>query len=127
MSVYKNAKFKNIEFKEFIRGRKIEIRQDILSREEYLSFSRTLQDYNVLTHIFDQEFYNMPYTTKMLVEGDRLDNLAYDAYNDPDFWWLLAKYNRIIDPRDITNLTQIKIPIKTNVMSFLIDKTIKWR
>lgn len=126
MSIYKNARFSEIEFKKFIRGRKIEVHQDILSRNRYLSFSRTLQDFNVLTHIFDAEFYNMPYTIKKLVEGDRLDNLADDAYGDPDFWWLLAKYNRIVDPRDF-NLTQIKIPIKTYVISYLVTKIIEWR
>jgi len=126
MSIYRNATFSDIEFREFIRGRKIEIRQDILSRSGYLSFSRILQDFNVLTHIFGKEFFAMPYTFRMLVEGDRLDNLAYDAYGDPDFWWILAKYNRIIDPMDITNLSQIKIPLETYVMSYLVDKTIEW-
>ena len=126
MSIYKNATFSDIEFREFIRGKKIETKQDILSRSDYLSFSRTLQDFNVLTYVFDKQFYNMPYTTKMLMESDRLDNLAYDTYGDPDFWWILAKYNRIIDPRDITNLTQIKIPLETYVMSFLVEKTIEW-
>jgi hypothetical protein len=127
MSIYKNARFSDIEFKEFIRGRGIETNQDILLRDGYLSFSRTLQDYNVLTHIFDKQFYRVPYTTRMLVEGDRLDNLASDAYGDPDFWWLLAKYNRIIDPRDITSLAQIKIPSKTYIFSYLVKKTIEWR
>ena len=127
MSIYKLATFNDIEFKEFIRGKKIEVRQDILSRHNYLSFSRTLQDYNVLTHIAGTEFYHFPYTSRRLVEGDRIDNIANDAYGDPDFWWILAKFNRIIDPRDISNITEIKIPLETYVMSYLVDKTIEWR
>jgi len=126
MSIYRFATFNDIEFKEFIRGRGIEIKQDILARNGYLSFSRILQDYNVLTQVFEKSFYNMPYTIRRLVESDRLDNLANDAYGDPDFWWLLAKYNKIIDPMDISNLIEIKIPLETYIMSFLVEKTVEW-
>ena len=35
------------------------------------------------------------------VEGDRLDNLAFQFYGDPSLWWYIAKAN---------NLTAMNIP-----------------
>ena len=35
------------------------------------------------------------------VEGDRLDNLAFQFYGDPSLWWYIAKAN---------NLTTMNIP-----------------
>ena len=34
-------------------------------------------------------------------EGDRLDNLAFQFYGDPNLWWYIAKAN---------NLTAINVP-----------------
>jgi nucleoid-associated protein YgaU len=28
-------------------------------------------------------------------EGDRLDNLAYEFYEDPRYWWILAEANKL--------------------------------
>ena len=35
------------------------------------------------------------------VEGDRLDNLAFQFYGDPSLWWYIAKAN---------NLTALNVP-----------------
>ena len=39
-------------------------------------------------------------------EGDRLDNLAFKFYGDPNLWWYIAKAN---------NLTFITIPVGTSL------------
>jgi len=126
MSIYKNATFNDITYGKFIRGRNIEVRQDILDRTQYLLFSSTLQDYNVLTRIFPADFFLLPSKTRRLIEGDRLDNIAYEAYGDPDFWWILARFNRITDPRDLSDLTEMEIPLETFVMNYLLTKILEW-
>ncbi len=48
-------------------------------------------------------------------EGDRLDNLAYEFYEDPRYWWILAEVNKLghgtfnIEPG-----IQLRIPLPIN-------------
>ena len=39
-------------------------------------------------------------------DGDRLDNLAFQFYGDPNLWWYIAKAN---------NLTSMNIPAGTSM------------
>ena len=39
-------------------------------------------------------------------EGDRLDNLAYTFYGDPNFWWYIAHIN---------NLSYMNVPVGTSL------------
>jgi hypothetical protein len=45
-----------------------------------------------------------------MVSGDSLALLAYREYGDPQFWRLLAAYNRIDDPMRIPDGMQLAIP-----------------
>jgi hypothetical protein len=52
------------------------------------------------------------------VQGDRLDNIAYEYYGDSTLWWIIAASNNI--PQDSIFLlpgTQLRIP--TNISIFL--------
>jgi len=49
--------------------------------------------------------------------GQRLDVLAYKYYGDPDYWWVIALANRIIDPFSLTVGQLIRIP--SNVLDVL--------
>ena len=42
-------------------------------------------------------------------EGDRLDNLAFQYYNDSSLWWYLAKANNLTD-MNIPAGTKLRIP-----------------
>lgn len=45
--------------------------------------------------------------------GDRLDNIAFDYYNNPDLWWIISRANPEKIKRDSFFLTpgiQIRIP-----------------
>lgn len=47
----------------------------------------------------------------VVTEGDRLDNLAGDAYGDPELWWLIARANpEVFYPDSIPPGTVIRIP-----------------
>lgn len=33
-----------------------------------------------------------------VIEGDTLDSLALEYYNNPTYWWIIADFNHILDP-----------------------------
>jgi nucleoid-associated protein YgaU len=48
-------------------------------------------------------------------EEDRLDIISYVYYNTPDYWWVIAAYNKIKDP--IFSLEpgmMIRVPMELN-------------
>ena len=45
-------------------------------------------------------------------EGDRLDNLASEYYNDPNLWWFIARANNL-KTMNIPAGTSLRIPIST--------------
>ena len=50
--------------------------------------------------------------------GDRLDNMAYDFYNDPQLWWIISRANPDKIKRDsffIDPGLQIRIPHKNHI------------
>jgi nucleoid-associated protein YgaU len=53
----------------------------------------------------------------VLVLGERLDILATTYYGDPDYWWVIALCNRIVDPFSLVPGQVLRIA--TNVRSIL--------
>ena len=43
--------------------------------------------------------------------GDRFYNLAYQYYDNPEYWWVIAWYNGYPTEADITPATVIYIPL----------------
>lgn len=44
-------------------------------------------------------------------QGDRLDNIAYGYFGDPEFWWVIARANpEVFYPDDLTEGTNLRIP-----------------
>ena len=43
-------------------------------------------------------------------QGDRLDNLANQFYNDPTLWWYIAQANNLFSPHLEPN-TSLRIPV----------------
>ena len=46
-------------------------------------------------------------------EGDRLDNLAYTFYGDPNFWWYIAHINNL-SYMNVPAGTRLRIPASIN-------------
>jgi len=46
-------------------------------------------------------------------EGDRLDNLAYQFYGNPNLWWYIGKANGI-NTMNVPAGTSIRIPASTD-------------
>jgi hypothetical protein len=55
----------------------------------------------------------------VIVDGDRLDNLAAKFLGDPILYWMICDANGVTDPDDLTSLEQvgrsILIPLASNV------------
>ena len=47
-------------------------------------------------------------------DGDRLDNLAYQFYGDPQLWWYIAQANKI-NTMNIEAGTSLRIPVSTDL------------
>lgn len=45
-----------------------------------------------------------------LVSSDRLDLLANTYLGDPHLWWVIADYNDLLDPLDLTPGVVLRIP-----------------
>ena len=45
-------------------------------------------------------------------EGDRLDNLASEYYNDPNLWWFIARVNNL-STMNVPAGTSLRIPSST--------------
>ena len=48
------------------------------------------------------------------VDGDRLDNLAFQFYGDPSLWWYIAKANHL-NSINVEAGTSLRIPISTEL------------
>lgn len=48
--------------------------------------------------------------TVMAKESGRLDLVSFRVYNTPVYWWLIARFNGIINPETAVAGTRLKIP-----------------
>lgn len=44
-------------------------------------------------------------------ESGRLDLVSYRVYNTPVYWWIIARFNSIINPETAVAGTKLKIPV----------------
>jgi nucleoid-associated protein YgaU len=55
----------------------------------------------------------------VIVDGDRLDNLAAKFLGDPTLYWMICDANGVTDPNDLTSQVgaTILIPVASNIPS----------
>lgn len=58
-----------------------------------------------------RDSYNYNTTVVLSNEEGRLDLLSLRIYNTPVNWWLIARYNSIINPESVVAGTVLRIPI----------------
>lgn len=56
-----------------------------------------------------------------VMEGDRIDRLAYQYLGDPTLWWVICDFNDITFPLDLTVGATLRIPSLERVMLTLLD------
>ena len=69
----------------------------------------TLYDENWIQKFVDKSADDQ-YMTVSLREENRLDIISNDYYNTPNYWWVIALGNYIIDPFTIPVGTYLRIP-----------------
>lgn len=57
----------------------------------------------------------------IVVEGDRIDLLAYRYLGDPTLWWVIGDFNDIAFPLELTVGATLRIPSLERVMLELLD------
>lgn len=65
------------------------------------------QDLTVSTYLYDN-------VTVLYNEEGRLDLISYRVYNTPVHWWIIARFNGIINPNSVKVGTILKIPRISN-------------
>ena len=123
MAVYKATLFKSIKFDKFNVAPETERFQRLLDSSEYLHYDLKLQDYNILEHDFTPAFYALPFITMTFVNGNTLHNICHEYYGDPDYWFLIARFMKIQDVTDLT-ITEVKLPVLTNLTQYLMMRMI---
>lgn len=60
---------------------------------------------------------NSIYVLHKITQEDSLESLAYKYYGRPDYYWIIADYNRIQDPyiKLWPNVESLKIPSLSNI------------
>jgi nucleoid-associated protein YgaU len=66
------------------------------STVDFVAFTENTDALPVVFYEFS-EIGRIEYTEYTWKEGDRLDNLAMEFYNDPEKWWLIPEYNPEIE------------------------------
>lgn len=54
--------------------------------------------------------YTYDTVTVLANEAGRLDLVSYRVYNTPVHWWIIARFNSIINPCEVHQGTKLKIP-----------------
>lgn len=57
-----------------------------------------------------KSLYNYDTVTVLANESGRLDLVSYRVYNTPVHWWLIARFNGIINPCAIKTGMSLRIP-----------------
>lgn len=86
---------------------------DYLSRYSTFSFYYNTKDKKYIYGLSSQlKTQNMTYVTVKVTESTTLDFLANKYYGRPDYFWIIADFNHIIDPfiHLADHFSEIKIP-----------------
>ena len=83
-----------------------------------------MADYDQMSRYYDVDFtYDLPqdnmlktnysYDTTIVQASEigRLDLVSYRVYNTPVNWWIIARFNSIINPDAVQAGTRLRIPI----------------
>ena len=100
-----------------------------LNNKRYNNFDYTCR-YTGVPYYYDTEANNDVYgigeqmsnktsfVSHKIMPEDTLDSLALVYYNNPTYWWVIAQFNRILDPFEQLSrkFTIIKIPAISSII-----------
>lgn len=84
---------------------------DYLSRYSPFYIAYNTKDKKYIYEVTNNLKDNTPFVVHKIQPYDTLDSLSLHYYGRPDYYWIIADFNRIQDPlAKITSLKSIKIP-----------------
>ena len=57
----------------------------------------------------------------VVVDGDRIDLLAYQYLGDPTLWWVICDFNDLAFPLELAGGAMLRIPSLDRVLLTLLD------
>lgn len=100
---------------------------DVLTSKSYKSYNK-LSRYAYFPYYYntvdDKYVYGITanldtstaFSEYVVKAGDTLDLIALNHYNDPTRYWIIADFNRILDPFEKLTVGQkLKIPVLSNI------------
>jgi hypothetical protein len=126
MAIFQKAEFKQIKFGDFITTEVPPKLQPLTNRAVTLEYIPINNDYDTLKRFIDKEFYKLPSTAYTVKHDDRIDNLSYQFYKDPDYWWVLMMYNKLIDPFEL-GVETLSIPQASKLFLYLTRQRMKYK
>ena len=93
------------------------------------NFIATFQDSTGTQYIdyFGSNAYNLfklyvnAYSIHTVIQKENLDYISYVNYNTTSLWWAIALFNNIVHPMQVGVGQQLKIPIKSNIDTFVLE------
>lgn len=70
----------------------------------------------VFRHPTEEELMNIQYAKEIWGLGKRLYKLSNQYYNDSQYWWLIALFNKIPSEAEIEFGQVIKVPVPLNIV-----------
>ena len=94
------------------------IQYDYISRYASFPIYYNTEDNKYVYGITSQLNQNVPYVEVKVHQGDNLDNLAEYYYGRPDYYWIIADFNRIQDPliELYGKYETLKVPVLSNIV-----------
>ena len=87
-----------------------------LSRYSYFPYFYNTVDKKYVYGITSNLKTDTAYSEYIVKAGDTLDLIALNNYNDPTRYWIIADFNRILDPFEPLHVGQkLKIPVLSNI------------
>lgn len=88
-----------------------------ISRYSAFPFFYNTKDTKYIYGITSQLNTNISYVAHKVNQADTLESLALKYYGRPDYYWIIADFNRIQDPfiKLIDRYTVINIPSLSNI------------
>lgn len=105
-----------------------------LSRSSFLKLFPILNDngehvYNIFRPYIPNKtiFTDRNFDYTILSNGEWWENIAYDYYNNENLWWVLCITNKIVNPFEEINETDIVYELKQNFLNILYSDIEKIR
>jgi hypothetical protein len=81
------------------------VKYDSNSRYYNADYENDMPQYNLFKDCYDYDT-----VTVTASESGRLDLVSYRVYNTPVNWWIIARFNAIINPETAVAGTVLRIP-----------------